>query len=271
MWFGWGYFSLFTSYKFKLYRQKVTSVRGKSLGFHLLVLSVIVLCTWLGFWQLERAEEKRVLLEQIRQGRLQPAPFSEFLVQRHDGGLTPYAQYRVKGYYQSQYAFLLDNRTESGRVGYHLLMPFALADAAQAQALGSSWLLINRGWIAAPRLRSDLPLVQTPNGMVEIQVQINEIAPIDHSESLDLKWPLRVQQIDFQTFSEQIRHPLLAYEFRLADAGQAGVMLAQPVRPALQPDQHIGYALQWFTLALVLSLYWSFPLWRSILPVPLKS
>lgn len=265
MLFGWDCLFLFTYFKLKHGPHKPLLISKKRLGFHLLMVLVIALCTWLGFWQLERAEEKTVLLEQIRQGRLQPATLGQLLQQMSSGQITPYAQYKVQGYYQAQYAFLLDNRTESGRVGYHLLMPFVLADPNLADQTSRPWLLINRGWIAAPRLRSDLPIIQTPTGPVEIQVQLNLLQPVDDSEKLDLKWPLRVQQLDLAQFSEQIQHALLPYEFRLADAGQAGVTLAQPARPALQPDQHVGYAVQWFVLAFVFSLLWTFPAWRHFL------
>lgn len=267
MWFGWDYLFLFTSFKLKQGPHKPLLIIRKRLGFHLLMLWVIALCTGLGFWQLERAEEKAVLLEQIRQGRLQPASLSQLLQQMRSGQITPYAHYKVQGYYQPQYAFLLDNRTESGRVGYHLLMPFLLATPNLVDQTESAWLLINRGWLAAPRLRSELPMIQTPTGLVDIQVQLNLLRPVDDTESLDLKWPLRVQQLDLAQFSEQIQHALWPYEFRLADAGQAGVALAQPTRPALQPDQHIGYAVQWFALAVVFSLLWTFPVWRRFLPL----
>ncbi|SJZ60018.1 SURF1 family protein [Oceanospirillum multiglobuliferum] len=231
------------------------------------MILVIILCTGLGFWQLERATEKTILLEQIRQGRLHPESANELLQQIRNAQIRPYAQYRVSGYYQSQYSFLLDNRTDNGRVGYHLLTPFLLATPSLIGQTDTPWLLINRGWIAAPRLRGDLPIINTPTGLVEVQVQLNLLQPIADTEQLDLKWPLRVQKLDLTQFSEQIQHSLLPYEFRLADAGQAGVALAQPARPALQPDQHMGYAVQWFMLALVFSLLWSYPLWRGYIPL----
>lgn len=243
--------------------------RLPGLSFHLLTLAAILLCTGLGFWQLERAEEKEQLLEQIRMGRAQPLPQEVLTAQLWSANsgsllplavLAPYSQYQLYGIYDPERSVLLDNRTYEGRVGYHLLTPFRLINNSTKEV--PHWILVNRGWIEAPRLRSDLPEFDTPLLPVSIQVQAKALQDDLQPEKLNLTWPVRVQQLSAPQLSELTGHALPEYEFRLSDAGQPGVMIPRPTSPNMQPEQHVGYSVQWFALAFTFTLMWSRPLWR---------
>lgn len=251
------------------FRGAYLMARLPGLSFHLLMLAVIVLCTGLGFWQLERADEKEHLLEQIRLGRAQPLPQEVLEAQLWNDTssapaplavLAPYSQYQLYGIYDPDRSILLDNRTYEGRVGYHLLTPFRLIGTAPNSQ--PHWILVNRGWIEAPRLRSERPQFETPLLPVSIQVQAKALQSDLQPEPLNLTWPVRVQQLSALQLSEITGHPLPDYEFRLSDAGQPGVMVPRPTSPNMQPEQHIGYSVQWFALAFTFTLMWSRPLWR---------
>lgn len=237
------------------------------LFFHLLVLSIISLCITLGFWQLERSNEKARMLEQIRQGYQQPASAQQMADAIEQERVANYSHYYLRGRFHPEYSFILDNRTYQGRAGYHLLTLFELLPDTLATDQ-SQWILINRGWIAAPRLRSERPTYQTPQGIHQLQVQLVQPHPVDKTEQLDLKWPVRIQWLDLHQLSGLTEKSLLQYEFRLIDAHQPGVQIAQPAAPALLPAQHTGYAVQWFSLAGVLFMVWGYyhlprPGWRS--------
>ena len=251
------------------FRGTYLMTRLPGLGFHLLMLAVILLCTGLGFWQLERADEKEQLLEQIRLGRAQPLPQEVLEAQlwNHTSSapaplavLAPYSQYQVYGIYDPDRSVLLDNRTYEGRVGYHLLTPFRLIGTAANSP--PHWILVNRGWIEAPRLRSERPQFETPLLPVSIQIQAKALQSDLQPEQLNLTWPVRVQQLSAQQLREITGHPIPDYECRLSDAGQPGVMLPRPTSPNMQPEQHVGYSVQWFALAFTFTLMWSRPLWR---------
>src|SRR5688572_25274798 len=83
----------------------------------------------LGNWQSGRADDKRA------------AAAAE---QRID----------VRGVLLAKYTVFLDNKTHRGRAGYHVVQPLRLADGKH--------VLVNRGWIAAPPRREQLPDVVTP-------------------------------------------------------------------------------------------------------------
>lgn len=239
------------------------------ISYHLLMLCVVTLCSALGFWQLQRATEKQHLMEQIRMGQQQPLAQETLEAQLWPDGPRPapgailadYSQYRVYGVYDPERSLLLDNRTHNGRVGYHLLTPFRLLPPQNAQNTPSRWILVNRGWIPAPRLRTDLPDFQTPLLPVSLQVQVRPVTEGALQTEPGSGWPLRIQQLAMAELSPLTGHPLPHYEFRLTDKHQPGVQVAQPGEPNMQPRQHKGYAIQWFALAVVLTLLWSRPLW----------
>jgi len=240
------------------------SISKRQFCYHSLVLLVLTLCFNLGLWQLDRAEEKRLMLDQISVGEQNPLPFATFYqqyldatnkVQKRSGNGFKYQHIQLSGRYHADKSFILDNRTYQGKVGYHLLTLF---EAAHPEPV---WLLINRGWIAAPRLRSERPQFATPSDTVTLQVQLN-IPTITQSYPPETEqWPVRLQQLDWVQLDKLSQRALLPYEFRLVDNQQSGVQQAQPVFPRLTPEKHQGYALQWFSLFAVLLLFWASPCW----------
>ena len=112
-------------------------------------LCLLPLLLNLGVWQLNRADEKRALLQ--LQGRQQgaetlvlsstPPDFSETLL---------YQPIKALGRYDSDRQFLLDNQVNKGKAGYFVLTPFRLRE-------GNTAVLVNRGWIPLGKNRADLP------------------------------------------------------------------------------------------------------------------
>jgi len=106
----------------------------------LLVLALLPLLVWLGFWQLERSEQKRELLER-QQARQEATPLTP---EQLDGSAEQaYARVYLQGSFDAAHSFLLDSRTRDGQVGVELLQPFYDEPSGR-------WLLINRGWLPWP-------------------------------------------------------------------------------------------------------------------------
>ena len=68
------------------------------------------------------------------------------------------------GEYLSSRQILIDNKVHSGRAGYHVVTPLALADGRI--------VLVNRGWIAQGASRSELPAAPAPSGVVSVQGRV---------------------------------------------------------------------------------------------------
>jgi cytochrome oxidase assembly protein ShyY1 len=196
----------------------------------------------LGFWQLARAEEKRELLA-AHQARQSAAPIELSELERLAS--PAYVRVRLQGFFDARHSLLLDNRTRGGKAGVEVLQPFY----DQASGL---WLLLNRGWLPWPDRRIP-PTFATPDTPLRLQASIY----VPPGEAWQLQadppagdWPRLVSAVSIDTLWQQLGRGGLAYEARL-EPGPASFQTDWPV-VAMSPDKHLGYAVQWFALAVAL-------------------
>jgi cytochrome oxidase assembly protein ShyY1 len=197
----------------------------------------------LGFWQLDRAEEKRQLQALFEQRVAAGPVLMSQLEQLPD---LHYQAVRLRGEYINEIALLLDNRIYQGRFGYEIITPFQLADSDQI-------VLINRGWIAGDRSRRTLPEIPAVAGELELLGQIyiprRELMQLaDHPQQ---GWPRVVQKLDVAALANELQQTLFPYSVRLS-AGSAGLLQANWMVVNQQPEKHVGYAVQWFAMAFTL-------------------
>ncbi|WP_016782735.1 SURF1 family protein, partial [Pseudomonas fragi] len=87
----------------------------------LTVLALLPLLLFLGFWQLGRAEQKRVLLDNYAE-RQMAAPVA--VGQLHGLADPAFRRVQLRGHFDGQHSLLLDNRVRDGQGGVELLQPF---------------------------------------------------------------------------------------------------------------------------------------------------
>ena len=217
----------------------------------LVTLLLLPLLLSLGNWQLRRAEEKRelqvTLAERTQQAevRLKPA--------HGQGREMLFRKVVVHGRMLSDRQYLLDNQTNKGRVGYLVYTPLRMVS-------GSALVLINRGWVQAPPTRGDLPEVTVPEDGVLVRGILSDppgkllqLAEPQADLARDAAWPRRVQGIDLKRMERELGEPLLPFVVQIA-AGEP-LALTQDWHPYVdQPQKHVSYAVQWFTMAVVLIL-----------------
>jgi surfeit locus 1 family protein len=208
----------------------------------------------LGFWQLDRAQEKAKMLEVQQERSSQPSMILN--LQK----LENYSNYTFRGEYQSQ-SYLLDNRTRGGKAGYELLTVLTVAN-------GDS-VLVNRGWLPAPRYRTEIPEIEIPKGAVALNVYYylakNETPVLkDDLGYQSIAWPKRVQSLDWEKIRRENQGSLVVGQFRLSDQQQPGAYLADWPSPSVTPSKHTGYAVQWFALSVALVLLSIFACWRIV-------
>lgn len=196
----------------------------------------------LGVWQLNRAEEKQVLLEQWQQ-EAENLAWQDMV----SGDLTSGRPVTLTGMYGSR-NWLLDNRTREGAPGYEVLTEF--------RPLEGPAVVINRGWVKAPRTRDELPDIATPEGIFTLEGRISDypVPPVlvDQPATGD-QWPRRVQSLPKQAARLEI--PELPDRIvRLSREGQPGAYRADWEPDLMGPQTHYGYATQWFALAVALTI-----------------
>ncbi len=200
----------------------------------------------LGFWQLDRAEQKQSRSHLFAE-QMQLAPVD--LATMSDHAQRAFRPYRLQGVYEDE-IFLLDNQLRQGRVGYDVLQVVKLDQGSR--------ILVNRGWHPASPYRDHLPEVATPAGAVHLvgyfYAPDGEV-PVWAEEPQVSTWPRRVQQLDWDTIERSLGVSLLRQEqFRLADEEQAGALATGWPIIMGSAAKHYGYAVQWFAMALALCL-----------------
>ena len=213
----------------------------------LATLAVVALCLRLSWWQLERAEEKRLWLAAQEEKARQPAADLPALL----ADPAPlHRQAAVSGKLDNTHNVLLDNRIRNGIAGYHLLTPLQTRD--------NQWVLINRGWLPRGARREQLPEIPAINGRITVAGTVyrpsRETFVLQNAPLPDNQWPLRVQKVDFDAIGEKLGVELAPFEIRvrpdLALGGHPPLPRPwQDIAP-MGPDKHKAYALQWFALAM---------------------
>jgi len=202
----------------------------------------------LGLWQMERAAVKRDLVEQ-RAARELVAP----LQLDRETTLTVDDRYRpaeVRGHYVAEQQWLQDNRVYRGQPGYHVFTPF------QPVGGDAPRLLVNRGWVSVGAARDLLPALPVPQAEVTLNGRLDSPASVGlvlGDVPLDsIADRVVVQSLDIAALAAARGMDLLRYALVL-DEGQPGALQYDwsPI-PEMGPEKHLGYAVQWFGLAVAL-------------------
>lgn len=211
----------------------------------LAAIPLLAMLVALGLWQLDRAAEKRGLLTEFAERN---AGIPEPLVLPTEVPLDwQYRKVRVSGRLDGTRQFLLDNQVSEGRAGYHVLTPLRMVNETRA-------VLINRGWVAQGVDRSQRPNVSVTAGLVTLDgyIYVPEkgytLGGLDDGET---GWPRVIQYLDFGEMEDRFGGNLAGMTVRLDEASDHGYLRDWQI-VTFSPERHLGYAVQWFALALTL-------------------
>jgi surfeit locus 1 family protein len=227
----------------------------------LLVVAAVVGMVRLGFWQIDRREERAAfnarLLAQIEALPLdlnQQLPVDKL----YD---MEYRQITARGVYDPNNEIVLRNQVYEHRPGYHVLTPLRLSGSEHS-------VLVDRGFIpldeGSPEARAKYAqpgevelrgIIKRPQNQRIFGVPDPTLTPdqdrLDAWNAVNL---IRIQQ--------QVDYPLLPVYVQLAPAptaAAAGEVAAGPPYPNVDVPEvtegsHMGYAMQWFAFAAILGL-----------------
>ncbi|MCV6591157.1 MAG: SURF1 family protein [Marinobacterium sp.] len=204
---------------------------------------IIALLLALGFWQLERHNQKSLLQLQWQQSD-RVRPFGSEGLQRFD-------RVELNARFDPQRWLLLDNRVREGVAGYEVI-GLTLATEQHLATGQQPALLVSLGWVAAGDDRSQLPEVALPPGQLALSGRLDRPEP-----GLQLaedrwhgRWPWRIQQLDLTAIEAALGQPVSPWLLR----PDIELLSGQPSdwQPVVMPaKRHLGYAVQWFALAFV--------------------
>jgi surfeit locus 1 family protein len=202
----------------------------------------------LGYWQTDRAGAKQDLVEQRAATEI-AAPLT---LDGHMplGDADRYRPAEVRGRYLAEQQWLLDNRVYRGQPGYHVFTPFVVEGDEKPA------LLVNRGWVAVGASRDYLPALPVPENQVTLYGRLDSPASVGlvvgevPLESVADK--VVVQSLDIAALGAVRGMDLLRYALVIDDGQAGGLQYDWSPIPEMGPEKHLGYAVQWFGLAVAL-------------------
>ena len=199
----------------------------------------VIVFVFLGVWQIERAAHKEGLLQAFNSE--QESPPIRLTSQSPD-----WSRVFVDGIFDSSRQILIDNQIHKGKVGYKIFTPFRFDD--------NKIVLVDRGWIAQGKSRSDLPQLNVLEKKSRIIATVTspEQGVLAGSELLTNEWPRVSQTKAVEVIASAFKEPILDIVLVL-DPGSSQITEFIQIKPfAINPVKHYGYAMQWFTMSIVL-------------------
>ena len=221
------------------------NVSRTTLFFCAMAVAVSLGCIRLGFWQLERLNERRTTNEQII------ARLGEVAVPYERIPATSGVRFRrvyANGRYDFDNEFVLTSRSRMGAPGVNIITPLQTGR-------GDTAILVNRGWAYAPDgMKVDLALFrEDSNAIVDgfVEEYSTSQGPVSTSSVARA-----VRRLDRDSLAARLPYPLARVLLvQRMDSGEfTAVDRGTPVRvepPPLDEGPHRAYAIQWFAFALV--------------------
>jgi len=200
----------------------------------------------LGFWQLDRAAEKRALAAAYEEAaQAEPIPLTS-LPGPDEALISNNRRVALQGRFQNEISFLVLYQFFQGRPGYELVTPFRPAS-------GGDLILISRGWIA-PGSSGDRPEVPAVDGEQSLVARLY-LPEINSSpgEVTDDSWPVRLPRMNVAQAGLLLGETVFPYVLRL-ESGQPGVQGRHWTQPDFGTRSHYAYTAQWFALAALVLL-----------------
>jgi surfeit locus 1 family protein len=215
---------------------KIVSIPGA------LIVVVIYFLVSLGFWQIDRADEKRDIERQIFEAQSSKSKLIsdplELIKKEHYNVL-------VSGHYAADLQFIYDNQIVNSNAGYYVMTPFIMNDRQS--------ILINRGFIPWNGRRDRIADIAIDDQQRTVEVSL--IKPVQRpelsKEKTTKKFPMLIQSLNIGQLSSLSKLDLMPIIGRLKKTQRDGFFRQwKPFYGSV--DKHLGYALQWFLMALAL-------------------
>ena len=213
-----------------------------------LVLAMLVA---LGGWQLERLEWKRDLIADV--GTRMAGPAVALPPPPVDVAALRYRPIRIQGRFRHDRELYLEARTYKGRAGLHLVTPLELDDGRV--------VLVDRGWVPPERRRPET----RPEGQIGGPVSLTATLRTGGWKGYDFLRPENDAAgnawvwMDLPRMAESVRlagadlGDVASGYYLVADAAPNPGGLPIGRAPGIElPNNHLGYALTWYALALAL-------------------
>ena len=164
-----------------------------------ILLSLVVACIFLAFWQIDRGKQKDELYQSFKKSMLSnPRTILEL-----PNDYQNFQKIQLNGIYLNDKQFLLDNKIYKRKAGYDVLTPMIVEGKV---------VLINRGWVdnnnrlTAPKI----DVTQTNASAIGYTYNYEKGFLLEEQEN-ENKWPLLIQQVDIKKMSKSLGREIMPY------------------------------------------------------------
>jgi len=219
-------------------------------GLAAIVVTILMLAVvlYLGSWQMSRSNEKQALIDSYKAApSMRPVGLNAL-----SGGWEQYRFRKIElsGKYDNEHQLLLENQIHQNHSGYMVLTPFKLDKP------GGGYVLVNRGWIERNSDNKGLPQIGITDAHRTIRGLVNHLPDVGiRLGSLDDSmpgWPKAVPYLDSNWLALQLANDIEPWVVLLAEGEEDGFVRQWQPSVRMGPEQHKGYAFQWFSLAVAL-------------------
>jgi surfeit locus 1 family protein len=211
----------------------------------LVVVALAALFIRLGFWQLDRLQQRQAEnhIAEMRLGA-DPEPLDTLLTEAgNDLESLEYRRVVVTGTFIPAEEILIRSQVELGQAGFHVVTPLVDDGAG---------VLVNRGWVP---LTMDHPPVEDaapPPGLVEVDGWIHltqtrpPLGPEDPPGEIDV-----FNRVDIHRIDEQVTATLAPVYVVVLEQGDSELPIVIDPPDFSDEGPHLAYAIQWFGFAAV--------------------
>ncbi|MDQ3698804.1 MAG: SURF1 family protein [Gemmatimonadota bacterium] len=234
----------------------------------LLALVTAAICVRLGFWQLDRLDQRRARNADVA-ARLS-APAIPVALLPADTAAARWRRVRLEGTWDFDREIALTGRSRAGSPGVNLITPLRLHGDTLA-------VLVNRGWVYSPDATTvDLALWREPD-RAAIEGYALTIPAAQGTDPRSSRDPRAWHALDAAYIADLLPYPVAPFyvvaladtvprsEERVAAGGREGTSTpARLVPPVLDDGSHWGYAVQWFSFAVIAIVGVSALIWQDL-------
>ena len=227
---------------------KLTKSRLAATIFYIFFAIVFV---FLGFWQINRGNEKAEIIEAFEiQQTMQAVEFS--------ANSKKWERVYIDGELDAEKIIYIDNIIYKGILGFKVVAPVSIED--------NKIMLVDFGWIKQPQSRDEvsfLNISKNKNISVSGVLEAPEMGLILSDDIFTNTWPKISQSKSISAleslFKEEIIQFILLSDYR----NEADFVYLKPVVANMPPVKHYGYAGQWFAMFIALSIMYLYFLRKS--------
>jgi cytochrome oxidase assembly protein ShyY1 len=224
---------------------------------HVLVVGLVAVMLWAGFWQLRRLDDKRAHRDLVAERQAEPVADVEALlpagaaVDDADVERSLHRRVIATGTYADEDTVVVENRSFNGAPGGWVLTPLLVDDGTA--------VVVNRGFIGFDR-DGRIVAPDAPSGRVTVE---GLVLPSQRREGIGRSDPSEgtlavMSRVDVERYQAQVDVELLPAYVQLvaSDPAQPPAAPGDPElvalgEPTLDLGPHLGYAVQWFVFSTI--------------------